>query len=458
MDKVLHWLKNNVPIVVLGAVIVVAPILAFVFAARWNSAIREESQNRARKLTEIESVTKTNVQLVIPGAEPIAFSGVVNQYVLDEYKRVTEALQGDSSAVRELALAHNRGQHHPFIPRLFPQMPWVERDTIRPEMYDAVVAGYRNLLDRVQAAWPIPPEQVASHVARREEDYIAATLRKKNRSELEPSELADLTRELTKARLAKYGELTLSKRVYAGLESLPLPPLALKASASEGEMFVWQWNYWVVEDILLALDDANRTVAGPEGRIATNPVKQVLSIRLLDGLSFGGTGQPGMDAGTGPAGGRRVPRFGEMGVGGSLPPPGEDGGFAGEGGAAPASGDSNRDFKASITGRVTNPLYDVRLAEVRLIANMERIPAIIDALTRRNFMAVIDLDMRPADPFAAAAHGFIYGSDPVAEVTMVVETIWLREWTVPLMPTQVKERLGVAAPSGNTEAPPLESE
>jgi len=460
MDKVLHWIKGNIPIVVLGAVMVVTPIVAFIFAGRWNRSIAEEAQSRARKLTEIEALSKTSVQLVVPGGEPISFTGPVNQYILDEYKRVSDALQGDSTAVRELALAHNKGTHSPLIPRLFPEMPAVERDTLPPEMFEAVLQAYRNLLERIDAADPVPYDEVALRVGQREDDYISGTLRKKSRTELEPSELADLTSELTKARLAKYGERALSKRMYMSMAGLPLPSPALKASATEGEMFAWQWNYWLVEDILLALDDANRSVAGEEGRIAANPVKHVLWVRPLDALSFGGAGGDAGGSGSMQGSGRRVPRYGGLGPGGSsMAPPGGAQPVDPESGAPMGGGvgSAGKEYQSSLTGRTSNSLFDVRPVEVKLVASADRVPAIFDALARRNFMTVLDVDLRPADPFAAAAAGFIYGSEPIVELTLLLETVWLREWTLPLMPKQVREHLKIPAtpaPGGEDGASP----
>ena len=454
MDKVLHWLKGNVAIVVFGVVIVVAPILAFILSSRWNQSVLEEAQARARKLSEIEAIAKTNVSLTIPGGEPISLTTAVNQRLLDEYKRITEELKGDAGRVREQALAHNKRNHGLLIPRLFPEMPAVERDTLPPEMYETVLAAYRRMLESIKGASPVSPDEAARAVARREEDYITGTLRKKSRSELEASEVAELTTELTKARLAKYGEPALSSRVYVDLSALPLPSAALKASASEAEMFAWQWNFWLVDDILQALNDANVAVGGRDGRIATNPVKHILSIRPLDALSFGGMAAP--DGPGAPGGsGRRSPNFGGMGAGGNMLPPAAEGGGDAGGAAPPAGGaDAARDYKASFTGRVSNALFDVRPVEVRLVVAMDKIPAIIDALAKRNFMTVLDVDLQPADPFAAAARGFIYGTDPVAELTLVLETVWLREWTTPFMPRQVKEHLKIPVAPPPGAAPP----
>lgn len=58
-------------------------------------------------------------------------------------------------------------------------------------------------------------------------------------------------------------------------------------------------------------------------------------------------------------------------------------------------------------------------------------------------MTVLDVKLRPADPFEAARQGYIYGTDPVSEVTLLIETVWLREWTAPFMPGDLRAALGI---------------
>jgi len=119
--------------------------------------------------------------------------------------------------------------------------------------------------------------------------------------------------------------------------------------------------------------------------------------------------------------------------------------------------ESPRDFTRTFTGRVTNGLYDVRYVEVGMVVAAERLPVILNALARRNFITVVDLQVRPADAFAAAADGFIYGSEPVIDVTLTLESVWLREWTAPLMPLSVRQELKIASPTvGSPGAVPLE--
>ena len=107
--------------------------------------------------------------------------------------------------------------------------------------------------------------------------------------------------------------------------------------------------------------------------------------------------------------------------------------------------DATRDYSKRFTGRVSNPVYDVRLAQVRFVAATSALPAVFDALAAENFMTVVDVRVAPADPFLAAQQGFLYGAEPVSEVVATIETVWLREWLAERMPQAVRTALGIQA-------------
>ena len=85
----------------------------------------------------------------------------------------------------------------------------------------------------------------------------------------------------------------------------------------------------------------------------------------------------------------------------------------------------------------------MRNVELVLVVDTEQLPTLFDALAKRNFMTVLDLELRPADAFDAARLGYIYGTSPVSEATLLIETVWLREWTVPFMPSDARQALGI---------------
>jgi hypothetical protein len=111
-----------------------------------------------------------------------------------------------------------------------------------------------------------------------------------------------------------------------------------------------------------------------------------------------------------------------------------------------------RDFKVSLTGRATNPLYDVINVEVGLVVENHRLPQVLDEIAKYNFMTVTGLQLKAVNPFEALAQGFFYGPEPVTEVHLNIETIWLREWTREFMPKATRQALGIplASPAGTS--------
>ena len=113
--------------------------------------------------------------------------------------------------------------------------------------------------------------------------------------------------------------------------------------------------------------------------------------------------------------------------------------------------EANIDFAVSLTGRQTNDLYDVRYVDLGIVADTTKIPDIINALAKQNFITVLNAIVEPVDPYDHVAQGYLYGSGTLSEVWFTLETIWLREWTKDMMPDALRAALGIAAdpPAGN---------
>jgi hypothetical protein len=224
----------------------------------------------------------------------------------------------------------------------------------------------------------------------------------------------------------------------------------------------------VAEDVLTAFAAANG------GRdVLTGPVKRVLDFQVSDigagsaatsgggDMGGGGMGAPGMGApGMGaPGGGAPGRRGGGGGMGGP--------GFGGSGGGAAAPGgvelpehpgtaqidasaEATIDPSISLTGRSSNAVYDVREVSCTLVVATSGLPALMDAIAAENFMTVLDVQIRPADSFAAASEGFIYGVEPVSIVQLRIETVWFREWTANAMPPDLRTALGIQSTPQST--------
>lgn len=461
MKPVLDWVKSNVLVVVLGVVAIGSLVAGWLVSSSFNAAVRTKAETRARKLNDLNSIEKGSITLAIPGKEPTTKQLVINEQVIEEYKKLTGGFKEDADKVHELALKRNRQDHQPVMAGVFPMPPAEKKAVIAFGLHKELMAAYDGLLKSINAGEPLSNDVVGESLVRRESQFVESTLKKASRDKLDPKELADLKEELTRSRLALYGEHAQKISVYASPSVLDLPPSPEnRKPPGMGQLFDWQWKFWITKDILRAIADAS---AGPSGSapgsVLKSPVKRVIAIRIPDG-NFG-TKEPAQGAGFGGGG----MGFGGAGGDAPAPPPEAADPAAASGAATPGATlgppqidqtqEAPRDYKGTFTGRTTNPVYDVRNAYVTLVVETSRLPELFDALAKRNFMTVLDVKVRPADAFAAARDGFIYGKAPVSEVDLVIESVWLREWTAPFMPAEVRTALKVnsTAPGAEPAAP-----
>src|SRR5690606_12065396 len=106
-------------------------------------------------------------------------------------------------------------------------------------------------------------------------------------------------------------------------------------------------------------------------------------------------------------------------------------------------------YEVSLTGRVSNPIYDV--VQFRLIVNVDatRLPQFVQELTSGQLFYVREMSAVVVDSAQQMAQGFIYGKQPVVTVTLDCEELFLRAWTTQYMPEPVKLTLGVTSPPNN---------
>jgi hypothetical protein len=439
LNTVLEWVKSNIFIVVFVVLMIAAPVGMYIVTSGMNEEVRKEVSERAQKTAELTRLENSTIEL--NGQQVPA---LVNDAFLAQYRQFADRMGGDAKQVQEAALAHNRKAHGLLMEGVFPEMPEHVREVRPQHFHEALMSAYERLLGDVKAGTPPTLESLRDELDLRRRQFITQDLKKSTEEKLEPEEQKRLAEELSNLRMAKYTETARNVGVYLSLDALNVPGFDRTNPPTIGEMFSWQWQYWVIDDVLHALQQVNNK----DQSVATAPVKHV---RLIDvrNVPAGAESQESSDGGGGAGAGGSAGAFGGDG-GGS----GGDPSMASEGdgsapmpmGGAPADPRAMAplDYRASLTGRVTNPLYDVINVDLELVVETERLPQIIDAISSYNFMTVTSMNLSPADPFAAAGDGFFYGTKPVSTVNMTIETIWLRAWTKESMPKSIKQQLKIA--------------
>lgn len=452
VESVVAWAKSNVLAVVFCAIVVVVPVGAYVASGMFGSNVKQEAENRAKVYSEIASAANAKVELALPGGETVALESFPNAETVAQYGVIIERVSKDAQEVYAAAAKKNRTQSPVVGADVFPGYKARNAATIRFDFLRALRASYEKLLKDVGAGAPPAAEAVAKELETAERRYIQGDLKQESREKLSPDQVKGLQEFLAKARIGQYAEQAKKLRVYADMSAFELPteeqirPVYSKPQDQDKQdslLFDLQWKYWIASDVLSAFERANSQAPS----VLTAPVKRVLSINVLP-MESGAAAPASADAsamsGEVPADGGAAPADGAP-ADGSAPP------------AAPTEEkklgvpqidpkqDAARDYAKRFTGRVTNGVYDVRVAEVTFVAQTASLPRICDALAAQNFMTVVNMKVAPADAFAAAKRGFLYGIEPVSEVTATIETIWMRDWTAQHMPAAVRTALGITS-------------
>jgi hypothetical protein len=491
VSTILDFVKSYLVIVICSIVVVAALIVLPMFSTDMNEAVKKEANSRKTEFSKIASLQKTNFQFL---GSAQSTPTVINRQLIERYKVVTGSMKQDAEEVVEAATAHNQKSHAVLMPDLFPEPPDTggAMEVLPRQFHELIMAAYDSLLESVNAGEPplVEDLQARLRVARRQ--FLDHHLLKDESDQLTDEEQEQVAQQLSTERLEIYKEKAGEIGVYLDLETLQ-PPMFNRASPPNlMQLFAWQWRFWVLDEILSVV----RNVNGNRPEIV-NPIKRIESIQLRGLLAMehaagtapppsgggGGRGGP-MGGGGGPLGGGGPMGGGPMGggpmgggpmgggpmgggsmgggpMGGGSMGGGPMGGGGGSRGAAssavqrqtaPAAGATNHDV--SISGRITNALYDVITVDLDLIVETDTVPEVLEAFSQQNFMAILDLDMRPVDPFESIGEGYYYGGKNMVHLHLAVETVWLRSWITPHMPADVRAMLGVPDPPSNTPGQP----
>ncbi len=432
--KALAWIKANPVSVASIGVMLVVPAVAWWVAGDIKAERVRLAESRAQEWANLEKLEKASIEITLPGRAAESMTGTVSSKSVNAYKALAARLKSDAVSAQQRAREINQGGRTKLIADV--RVTKDNSSVIAEEVFDAVRARAAAVLKELKVLAPPGDDRLIDDLQRRQDAFIAAE-RKTDRKSLDADQLKRLQSSLAETRLQLYADTAGSTSFYGDLGALDLPGSAGEAGTppSESRMFEWQWRLWVQEDLLRALGDAN---AGSRSVIEA-PVKRIVSMAVGPDLAMKRAG----------------PAEGE---GGEAPPADDGSGAPPADGAAPAEpglappapsyppidlkAPVEYDFSRTFTGRVSNALYDVRNVTMRVVVSTSRMPALLNALAKRNFLTVIGMEVRPADAFDAADLGFIYGAEPVSEVTMVVETVWLKSWLARLMPPEMQKAKG----------------
>lgn len=470
-EMVLVFVKQRWVPLLCGVLVVAAPLAAWLLVDVARAPVVMEIKQRSDAFEKLVAMEKVPVEVRKADGSTVSESVTLNQEIVNRVAANNRSIGGGSLALYEQAVRRNRGcdasadcakPRHQVAPPFLAHFPMPEAAA------DRTVAKLREngffeaerlskALEKSYGVGTAPkPSAVLENVQRAEQDYLAGTLRKKNRGEItEPREVEALNQHLIDARKEFLVQHAAQVSFYMDLWAINWPeapqetaeksdtPAAFERALST--LFQFQWDLWLVDDVFAAIRRMNDE-GSPSGGVSAAirgpmvaPVKRVMELQISP-------------IGTAPAGDASA-----------APPPEENADAAAgpTGEAIDPKAAIQPDFASSLTGLKSNQLFDVRTARLRVVVETAAVPRLIDALARQNFISVTGLSMAPVDAFAAAKQGYVYGPQPCSEVTLTLQSVWFREWVTERMPAAMRKALNTAGPAPKEppagEPPPAEA-
>jgi len=446
VTRLIAWIKAN-PISVGSAVVALLAVVFLGVVSSSGKAFVLQMGQRTEQIRRIQDLR--NVSVKIPPARPDQperhLKVAVNQGAIDQLDRVYRRMNQEYKEIFSEAVRRNQAGHEPMLKGLFPKpidhsMPF-EAKLVSPGLFQEMLGrpgeGANPRLG-LNAGPPPSLELIESWLKKVEKNYLTNIVfpLKENRAELTALEQSELDRLMSEKLIEILQEHAQSIHLYADVDiDSPGFPFDVGRWSKPGprpkmsDVWEGQLGLWIQQDIAKAIAMTNR-VEDTQSNVMIAPVKHLIRIRLVPGyVGLGGARGGLYDSGN--SGGANSE------AGSAQPTDGRQGPFQ-----------TASDFSVSPTGRRSNAMYYVRHVNVSLIIDSQMMPLLFENLQRVNFMTILKISVRDVDEYEALRKGYVYGTGDSVRLDMLLETIWLWDWTVGYMPNEVRRSLGVTDQHG----------
>lgn len=436
----MELVKKNIASILCGVVALIAIVAWFWPVGGWFQDLQSKLDARAAAYKEVENLRTAPRKLptlVLEANEQANLDRFPNEKVIEVGNKAVTALKEQSK--RMLDTVSGRNVHQPLVPGSLPRaVGQLAFDFVEDYL---VTLGYgekewkdeRSLPFQLRATRPPSPEEI-TELAQKiwDEKYNVRVVQigqQNNLAQIQ-QEFLDENWDLdVKERTRRSREYVM----YLDDDSLPASPDMLSGrSPTDPQIWFAQTVLWIEQDVAQAIIAANKNAKN----VLDAPVKHLVSLRVPFGID--------QYVLPGPAMGMPVSADGT-----AMPIPVDANG-------APAV------FAASPTGRVCNELYDVIHFELILRVDYRKIPQVLSELERNRLFTILSSGISAVNAAEEKrVNGYVYGDQPVAEVTLTCEALFLRSWTVDkennfknaLMPDMVQYVLPGAKPPPGGVAP-----
>jgi hypothetical protein len=476
----MKFVKQNMVLVICGAVVLLAIASIFYPFGAWKSAwATDVSQTYKSRNNDIKS--KQNFPLPLPGYPDL--KGIPSDNITDAKKQVNAKMATQAAEIVKTSADANSGKRVVVVPvkdqkdvtetipvlegKQVPNLlPVIHRDKGVDPMdfkhdYEAIVPEWIKQVTgaaTADAANPYalttpPNPQDLSNDYQTQKNKIAAA---HPMAQAAPTFMggSDSNREQLDYERRAIMARAQSLQMYADQGAFQVRPwLAADTPPTEEDVFNALVDTWLQGDVVRAIIKTNGDTSNKDKNVGTAPVKRLLRITVgndalvsrLGAIAGTTSGNPGgaVAASSGQSGASLffLPSSAPA-IPGAAPTPADQP----PAGTTVQALPNDIQFTRSLTGRASGIDYDVVLMSINLDIDPGHLNQFIDQLYRQNMgYTVLNIRTQTVDPLERASYGFIYGEGQVIEAEIVVECLLFRNWTQPIMPDKVRLALGLPA-------------
>ena len=430
----MEMVKKNIVSILCGVVAIAAIVAWFWPVGGMFGQLQTELDERAAKYKEVEQLRTAerklpSLVLEVGGQEPL--TRFPNEKVIQVGEVATKALTEQSN--RMLKTVSDRNVHQPLVPNSLPRplgrtrFDFVEDYLARLGWGPEEWKDPKSIPAELKATRPPSNEEIQEIALKIWDEKYAVRIVRIGQQTNEQQIGAEFQEENFDLDERERRKRALENVIYMDDESLAISPDIVPGKApTDPQIWFAQNVLWIEEDVAKAINAANKGAKN----VLDAPVKHLVSLRTPFAVDQYVLPGPAMGAAAATADG--------------TPPV-----IPTDANGAPAV------FIASPTGRVSNDLYDVIHFELILRVDYRKIPQVLAELERDRLFTVLSTGVSAVDAAAEKlANGYVYGDQPVAEITLTCEALFLRSWTVDkennykaaLMPEVVQMAVGAKPP------------
>jgi hypothetical protein len=449
-DAILGFIKKNMLSLSCAVVALVCVGLFFYPLGGMQDTLQQSATDRGNVYGSLNSLLKPGQRKLpvhdLDGTDPGQLPFFPNKPTIDKGHEANAKWKEYSDYTLKLMIEMNQSQHPKLMQTVLPDKTSDPDYLAFPEVYQKVLSSDPNMtgIGYKDAKPPIDPDNTlryykalniqndilhggmppsladvdaagkALYEGTYRQQLIEANGQVVNQAEVDgrwKADVAGLQLRMEKMDARKY-------RVYVDTDAFgPSTKMALGGRSMMDDIWYCQMQVWVDQDIARAVMEAN---AGASD-VLDAPVKRLIRVDIKPNQTMyvmlppaNGSGQPGQPVV-----------------------------------AAPASDTAPilPNYTVSVTGRYSNPMYDVVSFKVLMDVDATKVNQVLETLSKRTLMTVTEENMYTLSSEAESAKGYLYGRDPVVRLELRVDAPFFREWTKPWMPDAVKMQLGIMAPA-----------